>query len=73
MPRPSLKNIRVDFFQMIITPTETITTPLQGFRAIMDGTIVNHHENGGYRREFYGLAARGAIGCCGSSARLKKA
>ncbi|ENU88547.1 hypothetical protein F972_02111 [Acinetobacter sp. CIP 102529] len=71
MPRPSSKNIRVDFFQMTITPTETIASPLQGFRAIMDGTIANHHDNGGYKREFYGLSNRGAIGFCGSLRKFR--
>jgi len=71
MPRSPLKNIRVDFFQMTVTPTETITTPLQGFRAIMDGTIVNHHENGGFRREFYGLTMNGANGCRGSLRKFR--
>lgn len=71
MSRPPFKNIRVDFFQMTITPTETIATPLQGFQAIMNETIVNHHDNGGYKREFYDLTARGAIGCCGSLRKFR--
>lgn len=71
MPRSQLKNIRVDFFQMTITPTETITSPLEGFRAIMDGTIVNHHQNGGFRREFYGLAINGTNRCRGSLRKFR--
>lgn len=71
MPKSSLKNIRVDFFQISITPTERITTPLKGFHEIMNGNINNHHENGGFRREFYGLSNRGANNFCGSLRKFR--
>ena len=63
MARSSFKNIRVDFFQMTITPTDTIKTPLQGFKAIQDGVVANHHDNGGFKREFYAIGTYGPNIC----------
>lgn len=71
MAKATTKNIRVDFFQINLVPTDIIATPLAGFQALLDQTVINHHDNGGYKREFYDLKKRKVGGCFGSLRKFR--
>lgn len=71
MSKTPSKNIRVDFFQITLVPTDTIATPYAGFKALLNKTVANHHDCGGYKREFYDLKQRTVGGCFGSLRKFR--
>lgn len=66
------QSIRVDFFQVSVTPNETIQSPVDGFRMMMNGACSLQHQNGGFLRELYKLSLRNQQNFCGDFRKFRK-